>query len=197
MIEAEFAVAPEISVSSLVAPDAQVLYVNTTNYDNIGKKCEWHYGDGNVERNCDELVEHIYAEPGCYEPFLVVMNRDLPECRDTAYLDIETPQCAPGYIYVDRASLLEVPNIFSPNGDGVNDYFQVHAQTLKKFSGKIVNRYGRVVYEWTDWENMESGWDGRLNGTTKATPGVYYYIIEAEGYDGMEYNPSGPLHLVR
>ena len=197
MIEAEFAVSADIVLEDLVAPDAQVLFVNSTNYDNVGKKCEWHYGDGVVEKNCDELVEHIYAEPGCYEPFLIVMNRDLPECRDTAYLDLDLDRCDPGYIYVDKASSLEIPNIFSPNGDGINDYFQVHAQTLKSFKGKIINRYGRLVYEWTDWETMEAGWDGRLNGTTKATPGVYYYIIEAEGYDGMEYNPSGALHLVR
>jgi len=196
MIEAEFAVSADIVLADLVAPDAHVIFVNSTNYDNIGKKCEWHFGDGVIEKNCDELVEHIYAEPGCYEPYLIVMNRDLPECRDTAYLGLETV-CGGSFIYVDKASSLEIPNIFSPNDDGINDYFQVHAQTLKKFNGKILNRYGRLVYEWTDWEAEDAGWDGRLNGTTKATPGVYYYIIEAEGYDGTTYNPSGPLHLVR
>ena len=70
-------------------------------------------------------------------------------------------------------------------------------QTLKTFHGKILNRYGRVVFEWTDWENEDAGWDGRLNGSTKATPGVYFYIIEAEGFDGIPYNMEGPLHLVR
>ena len=189
MIEAEFAVSADIVLANLVAPDAEVTFVNSTNYDNVGKKCEWHFGDGVVEKNCDELVQHTYTEPGCYEPYLIVMNRDLQECRDTAFLD----EC----VFVDKASKLEVPNIFSPNGDGINDYFQVTAQTLKTFSGKIVNRYGRVVFEWTDWENEDAGWDGRLNGTTKATPGVYYYIIEAEGYDGVTYPLEGALHLVR
>jgi len=189
MIEAEFAVSADIVLEDLVAPDAQVMFLNSTNYDNVGKKCEWHFGDGVVEKNCDELVEHIYAEPGCYDPYLIVMNRDLPECRDTAFLD----KC----IFVDKASMLEIPNIFSPNDDGVNDYFQVHAQTLKSFNGKIINRYGRLVYEWTDWETMEAGWDGRLNGSTKATPGVYYVIIDAVGYDGNEYHEQKALHLVR
>lgn len=189
MIEAEFAVSADIILEDLVAPDAQVMFVNSTNYDNVGKKCEWHFGDGVVEKNCDELVEHVYAEPGCYDPYLIVMNRDLPECRDTAFLD----KC----IFVDKESKLEIPNIFSPNDDGVNDYFQVHAQTLKSFNGKIINRYGRLVYEWTDWETMEAGWDGRLNGSTKATPGVYYVIIDAVGYDGNEYHEQKALHLVR
>ena len=44
---------------------------------------------------------------------------------------------------------------------------------------------------------MEAGWDGRLNGSTKATPGVYYVIIDAVGYDGNEYHEQKALHLVR
>jgi gliding motility-associated-like protein len=190
MIEAAISVSADVVLSNLVAPNAEVTFVNTTNYDNINnKKCEWHFGDGVVEKNCDELIQHTYVEPGCYEPYLIVMNRDIQECRDTAFLD----DC----VFVDKESKLEIPNIFSPNGDGLNDYFQVYGQTLKTFHGKILNRYGRVVFEWTDWENEDAGWDGRLNGSTKATPGVYYYIIEAEGYDGQPYNEEGFLNLVR
>jgi len=190
MIEAAIAIS---STGSLVAPEARVTFVNSTNYDNIRNKiCEWHFGDGIIEKNCDELVEHIYTEatePGkCYEPFLIVMNRDIQACRDTAYADL---------VCVEKESSLDVPNIFSPNGDGLNDYFQVNAQTLETFHGKILNRYGRVVFEWTDWENEDAGWDGRLNGSTKATPGVYYYIISAVGNDGHEYNEEGFLNLVR
>ena len=188
MIEAAFAVSADV-IGNLVAPNAEATFINSTNYDNVAKRCEWHFGDGEVERNCDELVPHTYVEPGCYEPYLIVMNRDIPECRDTAYLD----EC----VFVDKESKLEYPNIFSPNGDGVNDFFQVKAQTLKSFHGRILNRYGRLVFEWTDWENEDAGWDGRLNGSTKATPGVYYYIIEAEGMDGVEYKKEGTLHLVR
>ncbi|MBO4875524.1 MAG: gliding motility-associated C-terminal domain-containing protein [Bacteroidales bacterium] len=193
MIEADIAVSADIALNSLVAPEARVTFVNSTNYDNVNiRVCEWHFGDGTIEKNCDELVEHIYTEPTepgkCYEPFLIVMNRDIQECRDTAFVD---PIC------VDKESSLEVPNIFSPNGDGINDYFQVKAESLDTFHGKILNRYGRVVYEWTDWENEDAGWDGRLNGSTKATPGVYYYIIDAVGLDGHPYNPEGALHLVR
>ena len=117
------------------------------------------------------------------------MNRDIPQCRDTAYID----EC----VFIDKESKLEVPNIFSPNGDGMNDFFQVEAQTLKTFQGTIINRYGRKVFEWTDWENEDAGWDGRLNGSTKAVPGVYFYVIEAEGFDGQVYKLEGSLHLVR
>jgi len=177
------------NISALVAPEANVILYNNSDYDEISKRCEWHFGDETTEKNCDPVVEHTYTEAGCYEPFLIVMNRDLPECRDTAYLET----C----ITVDNASKIEVPNVFSPNGDGVNDFFQVKANTLRTFSGIIVNRWGRTVYEWDDWTQYNSGWDGKLKGGTEASPGVYYFVIKAVGMDNQEYEIQGPLHLMR
>ena len=87
------------------------------------------------------------------------------------------------YIRVD-SSLLEIPNVFTPNGDGANDYFQVKALSLRTFKGVIINRWGRVLYEWDDPKNPESGWDGRDQNTGREVPvGTYYYIITATGYD--------------
>ncbi|PLX06757.1 MAG: hypothetical protein C0596_13700 [Marinilabiliales bacterium] len=79
----------------------------------------------------------------------------------------------------------------------MNDFFQVKAQTLRTFSGIIVNRYCRTVFEWDNWEDYEAGWDGKINGGTNASRGVYYYIIKAEGMDDIEYDLHGPLHLVK
>jgi len=189
MIDALIEVSAAVDLNSLVAPEASVIFLNNSIYDNVGKRCEWHFGDETTEKNCDPQVEHIYTEAGCYEPFLIVMNRDLPECRDTAFLEA----CIP----VDNASEIEVPNVFSPNGDGINDFFQVKAQTLRTFTGIIVNRWGRTVYEWEDWTQLESGWDGKLQGGTDASVGVYYYVIKAVGMDDAEYDLQGPVHLVR
>jgi gliding motility-associated-like protein len=182
-------ISADIVLEDLVAPNATVIFLNTSDYDDVSKRCEWHFDDGTIVKNCDELIEHIYTEAGCYEPFLIVMNRDLPECRDTARLET----C----VFVDNASKLEVPNVFSPNADGINDFFQVKAQTLRTFSGVIVNRWGRTVFEWTNWEDYEAGWDGKLSGGTDASPGVYYYVITAEGMDDAPYEIQGALHLMR
>jgi gliding motility-associated-like protein len=193
MIDAEMSVSADILLEDLVAPNATVIFLNTSDYDDVSKRCEWHFDDGTVVKSCDELVEHIYTEAGCYDPFLIVMNRDLPECRDTAKLE--------ACIFVDNASKLEVPNVFSPNGDGINDFFQVKAQTLRTFNGIITNRWGRTVYEWTDWETYEAGWDGTIGGGSKASPGVYFYVITAEGMDECQkkskpYNLHGAFHLM-
>lgn len=87
------------------------------------------------------------------------------------------------YIRVD-SSLLEIPNVFTPNEDGANDYFQVKARSLKTFKGIILNRWGKVVYEWTDPKIKESGWNGKFQNSGQEMPaGTYYYIITATGYD--------------
>ncbi|MDD2199907.1 MAG: gliding motility-associated C-terminal domain-containing protein [Bacteroidales bacterium] len=190
MIEASFEVAVDVDLTALVAPEnSEVWFVNNSDYDEVRKRCEWHFGDDERLNSCDELVSHTYATAGCFNPFLIVMNRDLPECRDTAYIDF----CIP----VDDQSDLEIPNIFTPNGDGINDYFQVKAKTLKEFKGVIVNRWGREVYTWENWQDMEAGWDGKLPGGSEASPGVYYYIIKAIGMDNFEYDEQGALHLMR
>jgi gliding motility-associated-like protein len=94
------------------------------------------------------------------------------------------------YIRVD-SSLLEIPNVFTPNEDGANDYFQVKAKSLRSFHGIIYNRWGRAVFEWTDPKTFENGWNGKMNNTGQDCPsGTYYYIIKAEGYDKNKTEPE-------
>lgn len=88
-----------------------------------------------------------------------------------------------GFVQVD-SSLLEIPNVFTPNEDGANDYFQVKSISLRSFYGKVFSRWGKLVYEWDDWKTMEAGWNGKNLGTGADLPsGTYYYVIEAKGWD--------------
>ncbi len=106
----------------------------------------------------------------------------------------------PDYIRVD-SSLLEIPNVFTPNEDGANDFFQVKSRSLKYFNGKIFNRWGKLVFEWSDWTTPEAGWNGLYQNTgTPAPSGTYYYIIIADGYDDVIYKGKeykGFLTLMR
>ena len=76
-------------------------------------------------------------------------------------------------------SMLQVPNVFTPNGDGTHDEFRVVYRSLKEFHCQIYNRWGHLVYEWTD---PAKGWDGTINGKPAAA-GAYYYVIRALGTD--------------
>jgi len=117
---------------------------------------------------------HAYSEAGCVDSFPLVTN---PE------------------IHV-LPSELDVPNVFTPNGDGVNDYFVVRAKSLRSFRITIYNRNGRKVYEYEhnegrlEWE----GWDGTIHGKGRdyAEPGIYYYVIDALGWDATVYRNSKP-----
>jgi len=98
-----------------------------------------------------------------------------------------------------------LPNVFNPMSTAGNSptfYFldKVLPVSVKYFSIKIYNRWGNKVYEYEDedgsWtEDGVQGWDGntRLGGMAK--PGVYYYVILAQGWDGREFKVPGYVHL--
>ncbi len=92
-------------------------------------------------------------------------------------------------------SKLELPNAFSPNGDGINDVYKVKSgyESIVSFKGTIFNRWGKKIFEWTD---IDSGWDGQINGSP-AHEGVYYCIIQAKGADGINYNLKRDVNLLR
>lgn len=91
-------------------------------------------------------------------------------------------------------SYLDVPNAFSPGTTpGVNDEFKVIYKSLIRFSCWIFNRWGQELYHWT---NPALGWDGKKGGKYVA-PGVYFYVIEAEGSDGKKYKKKGDINILR
>jgi len=76
-------------------------------------------------------------------------------------------------------SYLAVPNVFTPNGDGQNDEFRVAYRSIKEFHCWVYNRWGKLIYEWTD---PAKGWDGTIGGR-QAAEGAYFYVIRALGTD--------------
>ena len=93
-------------------------------------------------------------------------------------------------------SELDAPNVFTPNGDGVNDYFMVRAKSLKYFGITIYDRSGSKVYEYEHLDGRFEwlGWDGTIKGKGEnfAQPGVYYYVIDALGWDATLYRDAIP-----
>lgn len=95
-------------------------------------------------------------------------------------------------------SMLKMPNAFSPNGDGINDWYQAKSgcQSIVEFKATIYSRWGQKLYTWTDPYTKESGWDGKFNG--KDMPdGVYFVQVSAKGADGRKYNIKRDVNLLR
>ena len=90
-----------------------------------------------------------------------------------------------------------IPDVFSPNGDGLNDDFQVYAQDIIDMELKIFNRWGGLVYQSS---SLDEAWDGTMNGEQLAI-GVYLYELVYTGYrpDTRVYTDQeyGTVTLVR
>ena len=92
-------------------------------------------------------------------------------------------------------SSLEMPNAFSPNGDGINDIYKAKQgyKSLVEFHAAIYNRWGQKLFE---WDNPAEGWDGTYNGKDVAQ-GVYFCRVRALGADGIKYNIKRDVNLLR
>lgn len=93
-----------------------------------------------------------------------------------------------------------VPNAFSPNGDGINDFFVIFGaiELANINSFEVYSRWGDLLYRETDLSPnvLSRGWDGRANGEPLAT-GVYVWSIEVEYLDGIKEQLSGDILLIR
>jgi large repetitive protein len=91
-------------------------------------------------------------------------------------------------------SVFVIPNIFTPNGDDVNDVFTVKNVGLEKMDAEIYNRWGQKEYE---WHTTNGGWDGRTTSGVLVPDGTYFFLIRAKGFDGKEYFEKGSFELMR
>ncbi len=90
---------------------------------------------------------------------------------------------------------LDMPNAFSPNGDGINDIYKAKSgySSIVEFHATIFNRWGKKLYEWSD---PAEGWDGTFKGKDVAQ-GVYFVLVKAKGADGKNYVIKRDVNLLR
>lgn len=135
----------------------------------------------------DENTEYTFAQSGTFSIELLV---SFVQGTDTLTYEMDEP-----FSVTISESILEVPNAFTPNGDGINDVFKVKEgyRSIVSFKAQVFSRWGKKLYEWTD---IEGGWDGRSGGGD-APDGGYYLHIEARGADGRKYNIKKVINLLR
>ena len=141
----------------------------------------WTFGDGSSEPYMSGFnPSHNYAAIGEYEVTLTVEN--IGNCTDTFSLKV----C------VDPVEL-QFYNSFSPNGDGVNDFFEIDGiEAFPQNALRIFNRYGNLVYSAAPYKN---DWNGVNSKNGRPLPeGAYFYIFD-RGDGGKEV--SGDLVIMR
>lgn len=92
-------------------------------------------------------------------------------------------------------SKLEMPNAFSPNGDGINDVYKITYESIISLDAYIFNRWGQQIYH-MDLSNVDEGWDGTYHGK-QVKDGVYFIMVKAVGSDGVEYTKRKDINILR
>lgn len=93
-----------------------------------------------------------------------------------------------------ESSNMSLPNVFTPNHDGVNDVFRPICKGIKELHVMVHNRLGILVYEWT---TVNGFWDGYSISGIACDEGTYYVIAEGKGFDNKSFSLRGSLSLLR
>lgn len=129
----------------------------------------------------------------CANPTVTSYQRD-NEYQVTITYNGICEATASATIEVTGDGILYIPNAFSPNGDGVNDVFEIYGKYLKTSKLKVFNRWGEKVYD--SMNNPFAQWDGRYRGTLQP-PMIYTYEADIEFLNGKTKRQMGSLTLVR
>ncbi|PBQ30784.1 hypothetical protein CNR22_03000 [Sphingobacteriaceae bacterium] len=151
-----------------------------TNYSTYSLKNVWSFSDNSTDTSSN--IVRQYPRSGTYSLSLYVKGAKGCDDYSTYAFDI-----------VDFSSL-ELPNIFTPNDDGVNDVFKPITRGISSLNAWVYNRYGVLV---CSWDKPKIGWDGHSTSGEMCSDGVYFVVIEALGFDGKEYKMKGTVTLIR
>jgi gliding motility-associated-like protein len=102
---------------------------------------------------------------------------------------------SPDTVSTDSVSrLLDLPNVFTPNNDGLNDVLILSGAGLETIKLEIYNRWGTREFIFLGPNDQ---WDGRNTSGGECPAGVYYYFFSAAGVDGKSYEGKGTVQLLR
>jgi gliding motility-associated-like protein len=97
-------------------------------------------------------------------------------------------------VQITKQVKIHVPNAFTPNNDGLNDYLRPIPMGIREFKYfRIFNRWGQLIF---DMRSNSRGWDGTLSGKLQGS-GVFVWIAEGIGVDNRTYKEKGTAVLVR
>jgi gliding motility-associated-like protein len=156
------------------------LAVTFSNTSSGATNYNWNFGL-NTDTSNQINPAYTYTAAGTYTVTLIASNGI---CTNTIT----------GTITVDVTEVLIIPNIFSPNGDAINDEFFITNSGISALNCDIYNRWGELLYT---LKAPNQAWDGKTPNGGNAPDGTYFYILQATGADGTEYKRNGPLTLVR
>jgi len=176
---------------------AQLVKVNQNvsfqNRSSNAAKYLWEFGAN--DSSTIVSPDHIYTDSGEYKVVLIAYG--LNHCpNDTAY----------GFIKILGTQFtLYIPDAFSPNNDGINDYFDISGVGIKSYSYNIYNRWGEHIFSANSGvpplggQGVGAGtaaWDGTFKGAP-APESIYIYQLDVTDIEGKHHFLSGNISLIR
>jgi gliding motility-associated-like protein len=144
--------------------------------------CLWDFGNGQTSTEFNPV--HTFNSYGDEIIVLTVNSGEPNFCEET---DTVT-------IFVDVNIIIDPNNVFTPNGDSLNDYFEVRTNGIRDLNVKIYDQWGDLVYEIT---SVSGKWNGNTESGKEAPEGVYFYYITATGFNEMNFDRRGSVMLLR
>jgi len=140
------------------------------------QQINWLFGDG--QRGSSRNEFKIYSEAGQYEVSLLFT--DSLGCQIDSSFAVEI-----------LPSLITVPNVFTPNNDGINDNFNLKIKGLERIELQVFNRWGKLVYR-----GLSNLWDGKDQTGKHLMAGTYFYSITYQQRDREVKNIQGSVTII-
>ncbi len=148
--------------------------------NNLGSNCEWFING--VLQSIPNNNTLVFNQEGTYE----IMH----QCTNAAgCLDKEIQ-----FITAKFPNDFYIPTGFSPNNDGLNDYFGISGVGISKLQIIIYNSWGEEVFV---IQNPDQTWDGKMISGEMLPDGLYVYKLEAHDIEGNPYYKNGTLIIIR
>ncbi|MFM2375655.1 MAG: hypothetical protein RLZZ165_752 [Bacteroidota bacterium] len=162
-------------------PDSGILPFSASFFNQSEHSTHWAWDFGDGSGSGDFSPTHEYQDTGHYEVILTATTTN--GCRDTAVQKV----------IVGADFTIYIPNAFTPNGDGLNDYWHVNWIGVETFHVMLFDRWGMMIFESSD---PDFQWDAILHGKA-CQEGIYTYVIQASGYLREKMKRAGTVTLIR
>ena len=174
----------DVSISPL--PVANFSYVSTlnepvafTNSSTNAVTYYWDFGDSTSSTEKDPV--HQYTRADNYTPCLTVWSANGCKAKACKALRVEI------------ITSIDVPQAFTPNGDGNNDILYVRGGGIREFTLKLYNRWGQLIFETND---LKRGWDGEFHGTKQDIESVAFVLV-ATFINNTHFQKQGNITIIR
>ncbi|HMR47300.1 MAG TPA: gliding motility-associated C-terminal domain-containing protein [Bacteroidia bacterium] len=171
-----------VSSFSISPESISILHPEITISESSLLSAIWFYDFGDGKTSAFQNPTHIYQDTGRFTVIQIVESEF--GCRDTSNKEV----------IVEGAFTVYIPNAFTPNNDGNNDYFFANGYGITELKMQIFNRWGNKVFE---TPSVTGRWNG-IDTSGKICPqGVYVYTAKIKDQYGIYHTYNGQVTLIR